>query len=261
MKAIITGASGTVGRALTAYLTQHGHTAVPWNRAQTPIDDYNAMECFIREQHPDVLFHLALPSVSSGRENEGWWVNYHWTGELAWICRALSVRFVYTSTVMVYSDDAIGPFTPETIPDATSGYGSDKYQAENRALFQNPDSVIARLGWQIGEAVGGNTMLDFLVNHMTQHGEIRASRRWLPACSFLPDTAGALVDLISKPAGVYLVNSNPRWSFYDIALALNTLHNGGWHITPDDSFVYDQRMLDPRVSIPSLDSRLVFPTT
>lgn len=259
MRALITGANGTVGRALSAQLSQNGHTAIPWNRAQTPLDDYAAMERFVREQHPDALFHLAVPSQSSGRENEGWWVNYHWTGELAWICRELGVRFVYASTVMVYTNNAVGPFTPHSIPDETTGYGFDKYQAENRALVQNPDSVIARLGWQIGDAAGSNNMIDFFVNAMAQHGEIRASRKWLPSCSFLPDTANALISLVSKPAGVYLVNANPRWSFYDIATALNALHGNTWRITADDSFVYDQRMLDPRVDIATLDTRLTLP--
>lgn len=256
MRAIITGASGAVGGGLKQYLEGRGDTVIPWDRNQTPIDDYAATENFVRAAQPDVLFHLATASRLTGRENEGWWVNYHWTSELAWICRQLKVRFLFTSSVMVYTNQAVGPFTPETIPDEVEGYGYEKLQAEGRALAQNPDAVIARIGWQIGEQPGSNNMLEFFQRQTQQHGEVKASQRWYPACSFIADTASALVDLIQQSGGVYLVDSNTRWTFYEIASALNGIHQGRWNITPTTDFVYDQRMIDSRVSIPALNVRL-----
>lgn len=256
MKAIITGANGAVGSGLRQHLVACGDVPIAWDRAQTPIDDYAKMEAFVLAHKPDVLFHLAIPSQSTGRDNESWWVNYHWTSELAWICRQHKIRFVYISTVMVYSDDAVGPFTPQSTPDAKSGYGYDKLQSEERTFSQNPDAIVARLGWQIGESGGSNNMIDYFEKQMAQHGEVRASRRWYPACSFIPDTAWALRQLIDKSPTVYLVNSNTRWTFYEIANALNEKHGNKWKITPTDDFVYDQRMLDARVSMPELNARL-----
>jgi dTDP-4-dehydrorhamnose reductase len=256
MKAIITGASGAVGSALTHHLTENGHTAIAWNRAEVTYTDYAAMEAYLRHHQPDVLFHLAVASASTGRDNEGWWVTYHWTSELAWLCRQLNIRFVFTGTVMVYSNNAPGPFTPATVPDVTEGYGYEKLQAEQRAFSQNPDTIVARLGWQIGDAPGFNNMVDFLERQQREQGEIRASRKWFPACSFVQDTAAALTALATFPAGLYLVNSNTRWSFYDIASALNEVHGNRWVVTLDDNFVYDQRMMDERVPIAPLDQRL-----
>jgi len=150
----------------------------------------------------------------------------------------------------------VGPFTPESTPDAKTGYGYDKLQAEERTFSQNPDAVVARLGWQIGEKAGSNNMIDFFEKQMLEHGEVRASRRWLPACSFIPDTASALASLVDKSPTVYLVNSNTRWTFYDIAVALNEKHGNRWNITPINDFIYDQRMRDARVNIPELNMRL-----
>lgn len=256
MKVMITGASGVVGGGLRRYLERHGDTVIAWDRAQVPIDDYAQMEAYVRQHRPAVLFHAATMSKPTGRENENWWVNYHWTSELAWICRQLQVRFIFISTVMVYSNQAVGPFTPESTPDAKCGYGYEKLRAEERTFSQNPDAIVARLGWQIGDSAGSNNMIDYLEKQMNQHGEIRASTRWYPACSFVEDTAQALVDLIDKSPTVYLINSNTRWTFYDIAIALNEKHGGKWKITPTEDFVYDQRMFDPRVTIPELNSRL-----
>jgi dTDP-4-dehydrorhamnose reductase len=157
---------------------------------------------------------------------------------------------------MVYTNQAVGPFTPSTPPDANNGYGYDKLQAEQQALRQNPQTVIARLGWQIGEQAGSNNMVDFLERQMREHGTIRASQRWYPACSFIADTAAALVALADFSGGVYLVNANIRWTFYEIVNALNELHQQRWQITPTTDFVYDQRMFDERVPITPLNQRL-----
>ncbi len=256
MKAIVTGAHGTVGSTLTRHLKQLGHQVVAWDRDAVPITRYQPMEDFVRQEKPDVLFHLAIASRSTGAPNESWLVNYEWAGELAWITRRLDVRFVFTSSVMVFSDNARGPFTPDSQPDAATGYGNEKRQAESRVSYQNPDTVVARLGWQIGDAPGSNNMIDFFEKQMAQNGCIKASRKWYPACSFISDTAAVLVDLANTTPGLYLVNSNTRWNFYEIASALNVEHGRRWKIVADDSFVFDQRMLDLRVPIRSLSATL-----
>jgi dTDP-4-dehydrorhamnose reductase len=257
MKAIITGANGTLGKVLSQALESQNYEVIAWDRQAVPIDDYQAMEDFVRSVQPKMLFHLATSSTPTGRENEGWLVNYEWTSELAWICRQLDVRFIFTSSVMVFTDFAKGPFTIHSIPDANEGYGYEKRQAEQRSLAQNPNAVVARIAWQIGESIGGNHMLDFLENQMAEKGEIHASTQWYPACSFLKDTAATLIDLADSEAGLYLIDSNRSWTFYEIVCALNDAHGNRWKVVPTEDFVYEQRMVDDRVKIPSLKARLV----
>jgi dTDP-4-dehydrorhamnose reductase len=256
MKAIITGAHGTVGSTLAEHLRTHGYEVVAWDRTVAPIDRYQPMEDFVRQERPDVLFHLAIASRSTGIANESWLVNYEWTSELAWITRQLGVRFVFTSSVMAFSDNARGPFTVNSEPDASQGYGYEKRTAEQRVFHQNPDAVIARLGWQIGEKAGSNNMIDFFEKKAAAGGSIAASRKWHPACSFVRDTAAALTWLATAAPGLYLIDSNTRWNFFEIASALNEKHGRRWKIVANDDFVYDQRMLDPRVPIPSLQASL-----
>lgn len=255
MKAIITGAGGTVGSALTQQLREQGHHVTAWNRDAVP-NRYQAMEDFVRQQQPDVIFHLAIASRPTGVSNESWLVNYEWTSELAWITRQLGIRFIFTSSVMVFTDNAKGPFTVDSAPDAAEGYGYEKRMAEERAFQQNPKAVIARLGWQIGEAAGSNNMIDFFEKQTAANGRIQASRKWYPACSFVRDTATALSWLAAANPGLYMIDSNTRWNFYEIASALNTLHGRRWSIVAADDFVFDQRMVDPRVPIPSLQRTL-----
>ncbi|HEY0096318.1 MAG TPA: NAD-dependent epimerase/dehydratase family protein, partial [Archangium sp.] len=75
MKAIVTGAHGTVGSRLCEYLRRQGAEVVGWDRDRVPVDDYWAMEGFVRSVAPDALFHLATASRPTGRPNESWLVN------------------------------------------------------------------------------------------------------------------------------------------------------------------------------------------
>jgi dTDP-4-dehydrorhamnose reductase len=253
---LLTGATGTVGTAFRECAERHGAQVVPWNRGKVPVDAYQPMMDFVSAVKPDALVHLAIASRSTGRANESWLVNYEWTSELAWIARELGVRFIFTSTVMVFTDAARGPFTIHSQPDANEGYGHEKRMAEDRVFQQNHNTTVLRIGWQIGERAGSNNMIDFFDKQMREHGRIEASTRWLPACSFLPDTAEAIWTALSTPPGLYMVDSNARWNFFEIASALNRRHGGKWKIESTDKFVYDQRMIDARLGVPELKRRL-----
>ena len=258
MKVIVTGANGTVGTAVCAELARRGDTAVPWNRHDVPVDDADGMRRFLDAEQPDGVMHLAVASQSTGLENEGWLVNQQWPRLLAQLTHERGVRFLFTSSVMVYSDDAKGPFTVDTVPDAQPGsYGYEKLLAEQAVFGQHPEAVVARIGWQIGYGQTGNQMLAFLHRQIEETGQIEASRRWYPACSFLPDTAVVLCNLLQTGRGLYLVDSNERWSFLEIVRAIDARRGIPWNIVPNEAFVYDQRMIDPRPQTPSLSTRLI----
>ena len=256
MKAIVTGASGTLGKVLTSHLEAHNWQVVPWDRNSCPVGSWERGQAFLDIEDPRAIFHLAFAAKPTGIDNEAWLVNVEWTRWLASQAATRNTLFVFTSSVMVWTDDAIGPFTPESASDAVKGYGHEKHQGEIAALEANPDAVIARLGWQIGEVVGGRHMLDHIEKQITEQGKFSASRKWLPACSFLQDTASALLRLAAMPGDVYLLDSNEKWNCYEIAQALKEAYSKDWPIDATDDFVYDQRMLDPRSQMPPLSERL-----
>jgi len=256
MKIVVTGSGGTLGSVLVAYLKGQGHQVVPWDREKVPITDYWAMEEFLRTTGAEALFHLAVPSRPTGLPNESWTVNYQWTSELAWICKERGITFVYVSTVMVFSSQRQGPFTVDTPADAADGYGMEKRLAEDRVFHQNPSSRVLRLGWQIGTQPGTNTMVDFLDDQFREDGLVSCSTQWLPACSFLEDTVPVLASMVDRDPGLYQFDTNQKWSFYQIAFALNKQLGKKWKVTANDSFVFDQRMVDSRLPAVSLKNRL-----
>jgi dTDP-4-dehydrorhamnose reductase len=156
----------------------------------------------------------------------------------------------------VFSPAAAGPFTIESTPDAAEGYGHEKRIAEARVFHQDPSATVVRLGWQIGEAPGSNNMIDYLDRQTRAHGHVAASSRWLPACSFLPDTAAALVRVLTAPPGLYQLDGNERHTMFEIASALSEHHGRRWRIIEAVEPAADQRMIDPRLAIAPLARRL-----
>lgn len=257
-RVLITGAGGTVGSALSAHLASQHITVVPWDREQCPPNaSHEAMAAYVETIAPNVIFHLATASNPTGIDHEGWVVNVEWSEKLSRIAAEHQVRFVFTSSVMVFTDEQAGPYTLDSVPDARTGYGYEKAQAEERILASNPCAIVARLGWQIGDAPGNKMMSDHFEKKMQKDGEIRASRKWLPACSFLADTVTSLYSMaFLNRSGLYLIDSNKGWNHYDIAVALNAEHGHKWTIVADDSHEHDQRMIGHRNPIPGLDVRL-----
>lgn len=249
--ALITGAHGTVGRALVGHLHQHGSECHDWQRSETPPLDQTAAERLLTALKPDVLYHLAVNSDGSG---DPWQINVEWPRQLAALCREQGIMFVFTSTVMVFSDNAQGPFTPDSVPDAAegSGYGWEKLCAERSVQGTNPEARIVRLGWQIGSQAGSNNMVDFMEQQIREKGHISVSNRFLPACSCLEDTAAMLAALPEQAPGLYLGDSNRGWNLYQIACALKETLGRDWQIEANEDFVFDQRMQDERLSLPSL---------
>lgn len=267
MRILVTGSNGTVGSALARVLHASGGEVIGWDRGIAPPADADACEAFVRDTAPDAIVHLAVASSGTGIANEGRVVSVDWSTRLARLCAELGATYLFTSTAMVFTNNAPGPFTIDSRPDETGGYGGEKAAAEHAVLEANPNAAVVRLGWQIGDEPGSNNMIDFFANAMRNDGVVKASRRWKPATSFLGDTADALAWLLGRAAsreltGLSMIDGNRAGhSFYDIATALSAQrHDSRFVIEADDGFVYDQRMIDERVPVVQLEERLDLPT-
>ena len=257
-KVILTGSHGTIGKVLHQKLIQQGYIVETWDRTKVPIDNYALMEAYIKKIKPAYILHLAaITSFDPEQRKDSWQVNYEWTSELAWICKKLSVKFIFTSTGMVFSEKQQGPYDINTIPEEDYGYGHEKRLAETRIFHQNSEAVVLRLGWQIAEE-GRNSILTWLENTASKVEIMSTSASWFPSCSFVDDTADIIIASTLYQPGIYMVNSNTKWTFYEIAFALKKLYNKDWKIAPVKSTLRDRRMVDERVWIPDLKNKLTY---
>lgn len=259
MRWLITGAGGTVGRAVVAAAEAAGQEVLRWPREALDPLAFGPQRAWIEARRPDAILHLAVGSEPTGRPDEGRRLAVDWSVHLAEVAAALGLPLVFSSTAMVYDAEADGPYTLASPPTPRNDYGAQKLQAEHRMLLAHPGGVrVARLGWQIDPARrDGNQMVAHAERAMREQGGVDASRRWRPACSFVDDTAAALLRLPAQPPGVYLFDSNRDGVSFDRLLrALSDAHGFGWTVRPNDDYVHDQRMIDPRPGLPTLAARL-----
>jgi dTDP-4-dehydrorhamnose reductase len=243
MKVLVTGTNGTVAPVVVERLAASGHGVVAWDRSRVSPDDPAAVRAFVARVSPDWIVHAATGSPD-------------WAETLA-AASGLPARLLYVSSASVFSGRGPAPIRTDAAPDAADDYGVYKAECERRVAAANADTLIVRIGWQIGDAPGGNTMLTYLAEAHARDGAIRASTRWFPACSFLRDTADAFLELMEREAaGVYHVDGNPGLSFFEIASRLNRLHETPWTVVPSDDFVFDNRMADDRVAVAPITLRL-----
>ena len=237
---------GTVAPVLAQALAQAGFEIVPWNRALHPNDRPEAVRDFIASEHPALCCHLALGSPD-------------WAEWAARTCHANRIPFLQVSSVSVFSGSQTGPFTIDALPCPDDDYGRYKLECEQRVQRAHPGAHVVRIGWQIGCAPGGNQMVDYLDRTHRERGQIDASTRWYPGCSFLPDTAAGLVHILTLAPGLYHLDGNPGLNFFEIASGLNRLLGNPWKVVSVPGLVQNHRMLDPRVPVAPLTSRLAGP--
>ena len=240
MRVIVTGSHGAVAPYVIGELQSRGVDVVVFDRSKVEITSYDEVYNFIKKSNVQMFFHIA-------------------TGPLEWLeyiqiaCSQLNVKLIFTSSVSVFSEQGTGPYTVDSVPDATDDYGMYKRKGEEIVL-KDPKNLILRLGWQIGYRRGSNNMLDFLIRQHEEKGYIEASDKWYPSCSFLLDTAKTIVDLSRNRQGIYLLNGNRKFTFYKIAKGLSHIFDMNWTIKEVNDIVRDDRMYDTRVKIKHINA-------
>lgn len=247
MRFLVTGASGTVGQVLVPVLEAAGHEVRAWDRRAVPPEDATGGERLVDEVRPHWVCHLAMGPEA-------------WAGRLAEQAGERGARTLQVSSAMVFDASTPGPYTLDAVPAPRDDYGRYKLRQEELVRAADPHALIVRIGWQIGTGRGGNQMLEALHAEWERGGEIAASRKWIPATSFLDDTSAALLALMERGSqGVHHLDANAgtAWTYDRIVAALrDRFGDSAWKIRAHEDYVHDQRLIDARVPIASLAERL-----
>ena len=240
LRLLITGLTGTLGPVVATAAQAQGHTVLVADH-RAPGFDWAATWARLQ---PDGALHLGMTDADT-------------SGLLARLAAQAGVPFLFTSTAMVFDHEPDGPHHPDDDRNARDDYGRMKRASEDAVRAGHPGASIARLGWQIGPGAQGNTMLAALDRWQAQQGEVAVSRAWRPACSFMDDTAAALLSLLAVP-GVHHLDANAQeaWTMADIAAALQAAEaRRAWQLRVHEDYRHDQRLLGGP-ALPPLSTRL-----
>jgi len=245
MRLLITGLGGTLAPRLAETAAAAGIEVLAWDRQRVATDDAAAARAWLETLRPDAIAHLAMGSAQ-------------WSGLLAAHAAIHKVPFLFTSTVMVFDPD--GPHTPDSPRTGSSDYGRYKIACEDAVLAANADTQLVRIGWQIDAERPGNNMLLMLDQWQREQGRVGCSRAWRPACSFMSDTAQALLGLLLLPQpGIHHLDSNAgdAFGFDRVAAGLKQrFGRNDWKIEVHEDYCHDQRLMGGTIAMPSLSERL-----
>ena len=247
MKLLITGLNGTLAPKLATLARQQGHQVLGWDRQQVNPGDPAAATAWLTAQQPDAIAHLAMGSSD-------------WAGLLAGYAARQQLPMLFTSTAMVFDHEPDGPHHPQDQRTAKDDYGRYKIACEDAVAVAHPAASVVRIGWQIDGEAAGNNMLMALDEWQRREGKVAASRAWIPACSFMEDTAQGLLKLLDAPlSGFVHLDSNALegHSFDRIVAALRECFGReAWRIEVHEAYRHDQRLVGGPALVQPLSVRL-----
>jgi dTDP-4-dehydrorhamnose reductase len=207
MRALVIGASGQVGGAIVTRLGARGHEAIGTHHGQPQPDtraldlaDAAAVERCVAECAPDwVVCPAALTAVDHCESHPDQAMAANRDGPAA-AARAAAKRgagFVYFSSEYVF-DGLAGPYREEDPVNPQSVYARSKLEGEQRAVEENPRTIVIRTTVVYGpERQGKNTVYQILGR--ARRGEpIRVPKDQRTSPTYNVDLAEATVELIER---------------------------------------------------------------
>jgi len=247
MRILITGLQGTLAPRLAEALCAAGHELLAWDRRALDPEDGDAGARWLEAQRLDAIAHLGMGSAA-------------WAGRLADHAAQQRLPMVFTSTAMVFHHEPDGPHAVTDARTAQDDYGRYKIACEDAVLAAHPGASVVRIGWQIDSTRPGNNMLMALDDWQRREGRVAASSAWIPACSFMQDTAAALLQLLQAPrSGALHLDSNAEegHNFADIVRALQRqFDRPAWQIQEHQDYRHDQRLHGGAALVSGLSRRL-----
>lgn len=218
MKALITGANGQLGRCMVQ-VTPAGVEIVAAGSAQLDIRDAAAVEAFVRDARPDLIFNCAAYTAVDKAESEedaALAVNAHGVAHLADSARRHGARLVHVSTDFVFDGRSGVPYRPDAPTGPTGAYGRTKLAGERAA---GEDSLIVRTAWVYGPA--GHNFVRTMLRLMAERDEVRVVADQIGTPTYAPALAQALWALAGTGArGIHHYTDSGVASWYDFAVAI-----------------------------------------
>ncbi|WP_020409932.1 SDR family oxidoreductase [Hahella ganghwensis] len=186
-KIVITGASGFLGAHLcrsfasefdvvaVSHLATLPESLAPY-RVRMDLQDQAMVEAMLNNMAPVGVIHAAAlsdPNTCQTRPEMSMSLNVEVTRNLAASCAHRGIRFLFTSTDLVF-DGSGGNYSEADPVNPINTYGEHKALAEDLIREVHPESTIARLPWMFGAGLLKPSAFQGWVDQLNRGGSLTA---------------------------------------------------------------------------------------
>lgn len=217
---LITGKTGTLGRAFARACAARGLRAVFTDRATLDVTCAASIARLLAQVKPwAVINAAAYVRVDEAEEDEAACrkVNAEGAAALARACAAMGTRFVGFSSDLVFGGDLGRPYVETDLPGALNVYGRSKADAERRMLAENPAALVIRTAAFFSPHDPYN-FAHAAVAAARAGQAFRAARDLFVTPTYVPHLVDTALDLlIDGESGLWHLSNHGRRSWADFA--------------------------------------------
>ncbi|KAI8977652.1 hypothetical protein BDF20DRAFT_579499 [Mycotypha africana] len=286
MKAIVTGASGLLGRPTLKQFQDAGWDAVgvAFSRANNgliklDLTDTAAVKSFLDEQKPDVIVHCAAerrPDVADKDRDAAKRLNVQTPELLGKLCKERNIMLIYISTDYVF-DGKNPPYEVDDKPHPLQFYGETKLAGEEAIRAVYPEAVILRVPilYGVTEFNGEsaiNILIDVVMNRDKKGTVDNVGKRYP---TNVKDVARVLKDLAVERLekkrddvqGIFHFTGEEAWTKWEVCELIaavkkvsidhltpqNTVDKSASVSRPEDSHLSNKRLKEFGIDTSSVD--------
>ncbi len=218
MKALVTGVSGQLGKALLARRPE-GWTCVAVDRARLDLADADAIARLVDAEQPDLVFNAAAYTAVDRAESEpelAMAINAQAPAAFARALAGSGKRLVQVSTDFVFDGTSGLGYLPHDAKNPQSVYGVSKSAGEDAV---GGEAIIVRTSWV--HAAGGTNFVRTMLRLMRERDELRVVADQIGSPTWATGLAHALWGLAAKDQpGVWHHRDAGVASWYDFSVAI-----------------------------------------
>jgi len=217
---LITGATGTLGRAFARICAHRGLAHVLTSRADLDITDEASIVAAVERYRPWAVINAAgfvRTWEADAKFDECLAINAIGPELLGRTCKVAGIPLVTFSSDMVFDGKLGRAYIEPDEPAPASAYGRSKAEAEARLIATDADALIIRTSAFFGPWDRYNFLFD-TIEKLKRGEEVVASDRTYMSPTYVPDLVHATLDLlVDGETGIWHLTNQGAVSWHELA--------------------------------------------
>jgi dTDP-4-dehydrorhamnose reductase len=252
---LITGGNGQLGTELRHLLDEQGQLYIATDAAELDITNREQTLKYIKDLHPDVIYHCAAYTAVDKAEDEGReldeLVNVDGTRNVAEAAKSVDATLIYISTDYVF--DGTKKDDMYQVDDAThplNEYGRTKLLGEEAVQQYAGKYYIIRTSWVFG--LYGNNFVFTMQKLAATHPKLTVVNDQLGRPTWTRTLAEFMTYVVANHVayGVYHLSNDNKATWFDFATEI--LKETDVEVAPVTSAEFPQKATRPQYSVMDL---------